>query len=111
MLTRWWFRKVKPAVPARLPVSPAQHHWVLATFPGAWSLQTFDPAVFGREPEWNIWAYAGDHRLSFRADENGLHVSVAVGYRRPGPPVCHLDFPLTNDTEQADFLTWLQRAG
>lgn len=110
LMLRRWFGFAKPAAPELRPLTREEHRWIRTTFPGAWSLQTFDPVVFGCEPEWNFWAYAGEHRLSFSADEVGLRVSVAIGYRQPGPPVCHLDFPLTDISEQAAFLAWLQGA-
>lgn len=107
MLTITWWRRRRKSGPVLQTISPEQHRWVVETFKGAWSLQTVDPAVFGGEPEWNIWAYVGEHRLSFHAEADGLHVNVAMGYRRPGPPRCHQAFTLRSADERARFLAWL----
>lgn len=101
---RQCFRAKDPEATRNRPLTPEQHAWIFAHFPGAWSLQTADPGVFGQEPEWNAWAYLGPHRLFFSNLTGLLQVTVAVNYCREGLPLCHLRYELSSEALRQQFL-------
>lgn len=105
-----WFLEKKPTKAQRelLPLTAEQREWVFSHFSTAYSLQTYDPVTFKDEPERNVWANWGPHRIAFYNDKEKFSATLSLDYHGRGIPIAHLEYALDTESDRNLFISALE---